>query len=86
MSPMRQIVEAVRRVPSVQDVDIVTTTENIPETSVNNQWDDGIDTTPELNTQTDSRIPSIMNYSLPERENVSVELIIITEHVPLLNG
>ena len=86
MSPMRQIAEAVRRVPSVQDVDIVTTTENIPETSVNNQWDNGIDATPELNTQTDSRIPSTMNYSLPERENVSVEPIIVTEHAPLLNG
>ena len=46
MSPMRWIVEAVRRVPSVQDIDIVTTTESIPETSVNNQWDDGIDATP----------------------------------------
>ena len=86
MSPMQRIAEAVRRVPSVQDVDIVTTTENIPETSVNNQCDDGIDATPELNTQTDSRIPSTMNYSLPERENVSVEPIIVTEHVPLLNG
>ena len=86
MSPMWRIAEAVRRVPSVQDVDIVTTTENIPETSVNNQWDDGIDAMPELNTQTDSRIPSTMNYSLPERENVSVEPIIVTEHVPLLNG
>ena len=86
MSPMRRIAEAVRRVPSVQDIDIVTTMENIPETPVNNQWDDGIDIAPELDTQTDSRMPSTMNYSLPERENVSVELIIVTEHVPLLNG
>ena len=86
MSPMRRIAEAVRRVPSVQDIDIVTTMENIPETPVNNQWDDSIDVTPELNTQTESRMPSTMNYSLPERENVSVELIIVTEHVPLLNG
>ena len=86
MSPMRWIAEAVRRVPSVQDVDIVTTMENIPETPVNNQWDDSIDVMPELNTQMDSRMPSTMNYSLPERENVSVEPIIVTEHVPLLNG
>ena len=41
MSPMRRIVEAVRRVPSVQDVDVITTRENVPETSVNNQWDEG---------------------------------------------
>ena len=86
MSPMRRIVEAVRRVPSVQDVDVVTTRENIPETSVNNQWDDGIDVTPELDTQTNSRMPSTMNYSSLERENVNVEPIIVTEHVPLLNG
>ena len=37
MSPMQRIAEAVQRVPSVQDVDIVTTMENIPETPVNNQ-------------------------------------------------
>ena len=86
MSPMRRIAEAVQRVPSVQDVDIVTTRENIPETSVNNQWDDGIDVTSELDTQTNSRMPSTMNYSSLERENVSVELIIVTEHVLLLNG
>ena len=86
MSPMRRIAEAVRRVPSVQDVDVVTTRENIPETSVNNQWDDGIDVTPELDTQTNSRMPSTMNYSSLERENVNVEPIIVTEHVPLLNG
>ena len=86
MSPIRWIAEAVRRVPSVQDVDIVTTMENIPETPVNNQWDNSINVTPELNTQMDSRMPSTMNYLLPERENVSVEPIIVTEHVPLLNG
>ena len=67
MSPMRWITEAVRRVPSVQEVDIVTTRENISETSVNNQWDDGIDVTPELDTQTNSRMPSTMNYSSLER-------------------
>ena len=46
MSPMRRIAEAVQRVPSVQDVDIITTMENTPEIPVNNQWDDGIDVTP----------------------------------------
>ena len=60
--------------------------ENIPETPVNNQWDDSIDVTPELDTQTDSRMPSTMNYLSLERENVGVEPIVVTEHVPLLNG
>ena len=83
---MQRIVEAVRRVPSVQDVDIVTTMENIPETPVNNQWDDSIDVTPELDTQTNSRMPSTMNYSLPERENVSIEPIIVTEQACLLSS
>ena len=86
MSPMRRIAEAVRRVPSVQDVDVVTTRENVPETSVNNQWDDGIDVTPELDTQTNSRMPSILNYSTLERVDVNVEPVIVAEHVPLLNG
>ena len=49
MSPMRRIAEAVCRVPSVQDVNIVTTVENIPDTPVNDQWDDSIEVTPELN-------------------------------------
>ena len=63
MSPTRWIAEAIRRVPSVQDVDIVTTMENTPEIPVNNQWDDGIDITPELDTRTDNRMPSTVNYS-----------------------
>ena len=41
---------------------------------------------PELDTQMNRRMPSTMNYSSLERENVSVEPIIVTEHVPLLNG
>ena len=45
-----------------------------------------MDVTSELDTQTNSRMPSTMNYSSLERENVSVEPIIVTEHVPLLNG
>ena len=86
MSPMRRIAEAVQRVPSVQDVDIITTMENTPEIPVNNQWDDGIDVTPELDTRMDNRMPSTVNYSSLERENVSVEPIIVSEHALLLNG
>ena len=86
MSPMRRIAEAVRRVPSAQDVDIVTTMENTPEIPVNNQWDDGIDVTPELDNRMDNRMPSTVNYSSLERGNVNVEPIIVSEHAPLLNG
>ena len=83
MSPMRQIAEAVRRVPSVQDVNIVTTMENIPDTPVNDQWDDSIEVTPELNPHMDNRIPSNVNPSLQERENTSGDPTVVVEHVIL---
>ena len=86
MSPMQWIAEAVRRVPSVQDVNIVTTVENIPDTPVNDQWDDSIEVTPELNPPMDNRIPSNINPSLHERENTSGDPLVVVEHVPLLNG
>ena len=60
--------------------------ENTPEIPVNNQWDDGIDVTPELDNRTDNRMPSTVNYSSLERGNVNVEPIIVSEHAPLLNG
>ena len=60
--------------------------ENPPEIPVNNQWDDGIDVTPELDTPTDNRMPSTVNYSSLERGNVNVEPIIVSEHALLLNG
>ena len=86
MSPMQRIAEAVRRVPSVQDVNIVTTMENIPDTPVNDQWDDSIKVTPELNPHMDNRIPSNVNPSLQEIENISGDPTVVVEHVPLLNG
>ena len=86
MSPMQRIAEAVRRVQSVQDVNIVTTVENIPDTPVNDQWDDSIEVTLELNPPMDNRIPSNINPSLHERENTSGDPIVVVEHVPLLNG
>ena len=60
--------------------------ENIPDTPVNDQWDDSIEVTPELNPPMDNRIPSNINPSLHERENTSGDLIVVVEHVPLLNG
>ena len=86
MSPMRRIAEAVRRVPSVQDVNVVTTVENIPDTPVNDQWDDSIEVTPELNPPMDNRIQSNINPLLHERENTSGDPLVVVEHVPLLNG
>ena len=86
MSPMRWIAEAVRRVLSVQDVNIVTTVENIPDTPVNDQWDDSIEVTPELNPPMDNRIQSNINPLLHDRENTSGDPLVVVEHVPLLNG
>ena len=59
---------------------------NIPDTPVNDQWDDSIEVTPELNPPIDNRIPSNINPSLHERENTSGDPIVVVEHVPLLNG
>ena len=49
MSPMRRLTEAVCRVPSVQDINVEGTTENLPDKPINDQWDDSIDVTPESN-------------------------------------
>ena len=49
MSPMQWLAEAVHRVPSVQDINVEGTVENLPDTPINDQWDDSIDVTPELN-------------------------------------
>ena len=70
----------------MQDVNIVTTMENIPDTPVNDQWDISIEVTPELIPPMDNRIPSNINPSLHERENTSGDPIAVVEHVPLLNG
>ena len=35
MSPMQRLAEAVRRVPSVQDINIENTMENLPDTPIN---------------------------------------------------
>ena len=58
MSPMRRIAEVVCRVPQVQDINIEGTTENLPDTPINDQWDDSIDVTPESNQPIGDNIPS----------------------------
>ena len=63
MSPMRRIAEAVHRVPSVQNINIENTMENLPDTPVNDQWDDNIEVTPELNPNMDNNIPSTVDPS-----------------------
>ena len=86
MSPMRRLAEAVRRVPSVQDNNVEGTVENLPDTPINNQWDDSIETTPELNQPMENNIPSTMEQPLDERENTIRDPEVVVEHVPLLNG
>ena len=86
MSPMRQIAESVHRVPSVQNINIENTMENLPDTPVNDQWDDNIEITPELNPNMDNNIPSTVDPSQHGRENTSGDPEVVVEHVPLLNG
>ena len=82
MSPMRQLAEAVHRVPSVQDINVEGTMENLPDTPINDQWDDSIDVTPDMG----DNIPSTMEQPLNERENTIRDLEVVAEHVSLLNG
>ena len=86
MSPMQRLAEAVRRVPSVQDINIEGTMENLPDTPINDQWDDSIDVTPELNRLIGDNIPSTMEQPLNERENTIRDPEVVAERVPLLNG
>ena len=86
MSPMRRLTEAVCRVPSVQDINVEGTTENLPDTPINDQWDDSIDVTPESNQPIGDNIPSTMEQPLNERENTIRDPEVVAEHVSLLNG
>ena len=87
MSPMRWLAEAVHRVPSVQDINVEGTMGNLPDTPINDQWDDSIEVTPELNQPMENNIPSTVEQPLNERENtIRDPEVVVVEHVPLLNG
>ena len=86
MSPMQQLAEAVCRVPSVQHINVEGTMENLPDTPINDQWDDSIDVTPESNQPIGDNIPSTMDQPLNERENTVRDPEFVAEHVSLLNG
>ena len=60
--------------------------ENLPDTPLNNQWDDSIDATPELNQPIGDNIPSHVEQPLNERENTVREPEFVAECVSLLNG
>ena len=85
MSPMRQLTEAVHRVPSVQDINVEGTMENLPDTPINDQWDDSIDVTPELNQPIGDNIPTTMEQPLNERENAFRDPEFVAERVSLLD-
>ena len=86
MSPMQWLAEAVRRVPSVQDINVKRTMENLPDTPINDQWDDNIEATPELNQPMENNIPSTVEQPLNEREDTIGDPEVVVECVPLLNG
>ena len=86
MSPMRRLAEAVCRVPSVQDINVEGTMENLPDTPINDQWDDSIEVTPELNQPMENNIPSTVEQPSNERENTIRDPEVVVERVPLLNG
>ena len=86
MSPMRWLAEAVHRVPSVQDINAEGTMENLPDTPINDQWDDSIDVTPESTQPIGDNIPSTMGQPLNERDNTVRDPEFVAERVSLLTG
>ena len=60
--------------------------ENLPDTPINDQWDDSIDVTPELNQPIGDNIPLTMEQPLNERENTIRDPEVVAECVSLLNG
>ena len=60
--------------------------ENLPDTSTNDQWDDNIEATPELNQPMENDIPSTVEQLLHEREDTIGDPEVVVERVPLLNG
>ena len=60
--------------------------ENLPDTPINDQWDDSIEVTPKLNQPMEDNIPSTMEQPLNERENTIGDPEVVAECVSLLNG
>ena len=58
MSPMRRIAEAARRVPEVQDINIVETPRGLPNIRITNQWSEGRDLIPESSQPIQEILPS----------------------------
>ena len=83
---MRRLAEAVCRVPSVQNINVEGTIENLPDTPINDQWDDSIEVTPELNQPMENNISSTVEQPLNGRENTIRDSEVVVECVPLLNG
>ena len=60
--------------------------ENLPDTPINDQWDDSIDVTPESNQPIGDNMSSTMEQPLNERKNTIRDPEVVAERVPLLNG
>ena len=70
----------------MQDINVEGTMENLPDTPINDQWDDSIEATPELNQPMENNIPLTVEQPLNERENTIGDPEVFVERVPLLNG
>ena len=60
--------------------------ENLPDTPINDQWDDNIEATPELNQPMEHNIPTTVEQPLNEREDTIGDPEVVVERVLLLNG
>ena len=85
MSPMRRVAEAARRVPEVQDINIVETP-HLPNISITDQWSEGRDLIPESSQPIEEILLSTVEQQPSVREDTMREPEVVVEHIPLLNG
>ena len=86
MSPMRRVAEAARRVPEVQDINIVETPRGLPNISITDQWSEGRDLILELSQPLEKILPLTVEQQPSVREDTIREPEVVVEHIPLLNG
>ena len=86
MSPIRRVAEAARRVPEVQDINIVETPRGPPNVNVTNQWSKGRDLIPESSQPIEEILLLTVKQQASVREDTIREPEVVVKHVPLLNG
>ena len=81
MSPMRRVAEAARRVPEVQDINIVETPRGPPNINITNQWSEGRDLIPESSQPIEEILLLTVEQQASVREDTIREPEIVVVHI-----